>query len=78
MKTYNTLAYRSYVNHTVKHNIPLCPYPNFDSIGDYSIHDVLRKRVKVFVYPSHELRFQQVATAAVILKHPHVQLHREV
>lgn len=54
------------------------PYLNFDSIGDYPVHYVFCERVKVFVCPSHELRFQQVAAVAVVLKHPHVQLHREV
>lgn len=55
-----------------------CPYPNLDSIGDYPIHYVFCERVKVFVRPSHELRLQQVAAAAIVLKHTHVQLHREV
>lgn len=50
----------------------ICPHPNFDCVGDYPVHYVLRKGVKVFVCPSHEFWFQQVAAAAVILKHSHV------
>lgn len=53
-------------------------YFNFDGVGDDPVHDVFGERVKVFVRPPHELWFQQVAAAAVVLKHAHVQLHREV
>lgn len=55
-----------------------CPYLNLDSIGDNPVHYVFCKRVKVFVRPPHELRFQHVAAAPVVLKHTHVQLHGEV
>lgn len=53
-------------------------YFNFDGVGDDPVHDVFGEGVKVFVRPPHELGFQQVAAAAVVLEHAHVQLHREV
>lgn len=53
-------------------------YFNFDGVGDDPVHDVFGERVEVFVRPPHELGFQQVAAAPVVLEHAHVQLHREV
>lgn len=55
-----------------------CPYLDLDGVGNYPIHNVFCKRVEVFVCPPHELRFQQVAAAPVVLEHTHVQLHGEV
>lgn len=60
------------------HNAALCSDLNFDSVGNNPIHYVFRERVKVLVRPPHELGFQQVAAAPVVLKHTHVELHGEV
>lgn len=53
-------------------------YLYFDGIGNYPIHYGVCERVKVFVRPPHELRFQQVAAAPIVLKHTHVELHGKI
>lgn len=53
-------------------------YLDFNRVGYDAIHNVHSKGVKVFVCASHELWLQQITTVAVIFKHPHVQLHRQV
>jgi len=75
IETHKTCMYHD----NYKHRISFVRlYLYFDCIGDYSINNVFCKRVKVFVCPSHELWFQQVPTAAIVFKHPHVHLHRKV
>lgn len=53
-------------------------YLDFNCVGYDAIHNVHSEGVKVFVRASHELRLQQITTVAIIFKHPHVQLHRQV
>lgn len=53
-------------------------YLDFDGVGNDPIHSGVREGVKVLVRPPHELRFQQVAAAPIVLEHPHVELHRQV
>ena len=53
-------------------------HPDLDSVSHDAVHDVLGERVKVFVHAPHELWLQQEATATVVLKHTHVQLHGQV
>lgn len=53
-------------------------YLDFDGVGNYPVHSGVCERVKVLVRPPHELGFQQVAAATVVLKHAHVELHRQV
>lgn len=47
-------------------------------IGHDAIHDVLGEGVKRLVWPPHELRLEQVATAPVVLEHACVELHRHI
>lgn len=53
-------------------------YLDFDCVGNYPVHSGVCEGVKVLVRPPHELGFQQVAAATVVLKHAHVELHRQV
>lgn len=46
--------------------------------GDDAIHCVFSEGVKVFVWPSHELRLQSVAAATVVLKHEEIELRGKI
>ena len=49
-------------------------YLDRKSVGDNAVDCVLCERVKVFVRPSHELGFQPVPAAAIVLIHEEIQL----
>lgn len=49
-----------------------------ECVGHNAVHRVFCKGVEVFVRPSHELRLQSVAAAAVVLKHEEVELHGQI
>lgn len=53
-------------------------YLDLDGVGDDAVHPGVCEGVKVLVRPPHELGFQQVAAASVVLEHSHVELHRQV
>lgn len=53
-------------------------YLDRQGVGNDAVHRVFREGVKVFVWASHELRLQSVATPAVVFKHEEVQLHRQI
>lgn len=47
-------------------------------VGYYPIHCALSERVKVFIWPSHKLWFESVATFPIVLIHAQVQLHGQI
>lgn len=53
-------------------------YLHRERVSYDAIHCVFCKWVKMLVRPPHELRFQPVAAAAVVLEHEEVQLHGKI
>jgi len=46
--------------------------------GDNAVDGGLSERVELSVPATHEVRFQDVAAASVVLERPEVQLHRQI
>jgi len=53
-------------------------YLDVHGAGDDAVDGGLGERVELAVFATHEVRLEDVATAAVVLERAEVQLHRQV